>query len=62
MTFSAKEKKIVGIAYVIFMVLFYFIGIPKQTLGGFVVSFLAVTAFFALCVFLVKKLYIDKIK
>lgn len=59
MYFSKDEKKIVGIAYVVFMILFFFIGIPKLSFGAFVVAFLGVTAFFALAVYLIKRFYID---
>lgn len=60
MTFTDKEKKIVGIAYAVFMILFYFIGIPAHK--GFltyVVGFLVVSAVFAGFVWFVKKFFVD---
>ncbi len=72
MTFSDKEKKIVGIIFAACLVVFFFINIPKIvlhdakpgqiTLGGVFVALLIFSAFYALCVVAVKALYIDKKK
>lgn len=59
MTFSKDEKKTIGIVYAVFMILFFFIGIPKLSFGAFVVAFLGTTAFFALAVYLIKRFYVD---
>ena len=54
MVFSKTEKIIVGIAYVIFMLLFFFIGIPKAGFLTYVIGFLVLTGIFAAVVWVVK--------
>jgi len=60
MTFTSKEKKIVGIGYAVFLLLFYFIGIPRAKFGTYVLGFIVVSAFYAALVYFVKKHLIDK--
>jgi hypothetical protein len=56
MTFTAKEKIAVAVGYVLFMILFYFIGIPgHRSFLGYAVPFLVVSAFYAFGVYFVKK-------
>jgi 4-amino-4-deoxy-L-arabinose transferase-like glycosyltransferase len=60
MVFSKKEKIVVGIAYALFLILFYFIGIPgHKGFLDYALGFLAVTAFFALGVWFVKTKLLD---
>ena len=55
-----KENKVaVGIANVIFLVLFYFVNIPKASFLTYVIGFLVVEAFFLAMVYFVKRVFID---
>jgi hypothetical protein len=56
-----EEKKVaVIVGYIVFMILFYFIGIPRQSFGAFIVSFLIVTLAYLVFVFFFKKILFDK--
>lgn len=56
----SDHRVTVIVSYVAFMVLFYFFGIPKQSFGALVVSFLGVTLFFVVFLYALKKLWFDR--
>lgn len=59
MTFTAKEKRTIGILYAVFLILFYFIGIPAhKSFWTYVIGFLAVTAVYAIFVWFSKKFFV----
>lgn len=55
-----EHKVPVIVSYAAFMVLFYFLGLPKQSFGAFIVSFLGVTLFFIAALFVVKTIWFDQ--
>jgi hypothetical protein len=56
MTFSIKEKRIIGILYAVYLILFYLIGIPgHKGFWSYVGGFLLLTALYAGGVWFVKK-------
>ncbi len=59
MTFTAKEKRTIGILYAVFLILFYFIGIPgHKGFLDYALGFVAVSAFYAAGVWFVKKFFV----
>lgn len=58
MTFTKNEKLIAAIGYVVFMVLFFFLGIPKVSFVTFIVGFVVLTGLYALLVYFFKKHFV----
>jgi hypothetical protein len=58
--FLVKNKVVLIVLDVLFLVLFFFVGVPKMPFFKGLLAFLIVEAFFVLAVFLYKVLYLDK--
>lgn len=57
---TGRQKALVGIAYGLFLLLFFFIGIPKASLLSYVIGFVLLTAFFVGVAYFVWVKILDK--